>query len=402
MASHARQGVAARAIELLRAMGGLAGKTEQAFELVPEDARPRGLPARPEPLPLRRVRGVLEEEWDEDVDEVVAELSAQPVALASAGQVHRAVRLRDDAAVAVKVQRPGAAEAARADLGALATLARLGSSISPRLDTGALADELRSMVLEELDHELEAQRQRAFARAYRGHPFIHVPAPDTRLSTQRVLVSEWVDGRSAAEIVALDQAERDRVAEALLRFFLGSPFRAGLVHADPHPGNWLLGDDGRVAVLDYGAAGQLERERVAQTIRVYVAGAAGDAAAAHAGLDGLGYLPDAGAIEPGLLLDAALAMAGWWVDRDRIVRVDRALLAASAEGIRTRLAPLLDAIVVPPEDLLLRRVEVTLPMALAPLEPELPWGAIGAEWWAGGAPAGRLGAAEEEFWNQRG
>ena len=382
-------------------MGGLAGKIEQAFELAPEDARPPGLPARPGPLPPRRVRGVLEEEWDEDVDEVIAELSAQPVALASTGQVHRAVRLRDEVAVAVKVQRPGAAEAARADLGALATLARLGSSLSSRLDTNALADELRSEVLDELDHELEAQRQRAFARAYRSHPFVHVPAPDTRLSTRRVLVSEWVDGLSADEIVALDQTERDRVAEALVRFFLGSPFRTGLIHADPHPGNWLLRDDGRVAVLDYGAAGRLDRERVAQTVGVYAAGAAGDAAAAHAGLQRLGYLPEADAIEPATLLDAAVATAGWWVDRDRVVRVDRALLRESAQAIGRHLAPLLDAVVLPPEDLLARRVEVTLPMALAPLEPELPWGAIGAEWWAGAAPAGRLGAADQAFWSRR-
>ncbi len=401
MASDARRELSARAVELLRAMGGLAGKIEQAFELVPEDARPRGLPERPEPLPLRRVRGVLEDEWDEDVDEVIAELSAQPIALASDGQVHRAVRVGDGVAVAVKVQRPGAAEAARADLGALAALARLGSSISPRLDTGALADALRSEVLDELDHELEAQRQRAFARAYRGHPFIHVPTPDTRLSTRRVLVSEWVDGRSADGIAALDQSERDRVAEALLRFFLGSPFRAGLVHADPHPGNWLLRDDGRVAVLDYGAAGPLARVRVAQTVRVYAAVAAGDAAAAHASLAELGYLPDPGAIDPGRLLEAVLAIAGWWVDQETIVKVDQALLRASARGVGSHLAPLLDAIVLPPEDLLARRVDVTLPLALAPLEPDLPWGAIGAEWWAGAEPAGRLGAAEREFWSRR-
>lgn len=401
MAFNAQHEISTRAVELLRAMGGLAGKIEQAFELVPEDVRPRGLPARPEPLPLQRVRGVLEEEWDEDVDEVITELSPEPVALASAGQVHRAVRLGDEVAVAVKVQRPGAAEAARADLGALAALARLGSSISPRLDTGALADELRAEVLDEFDHELEAQRQRAFARAYRGHPFIHVPTPDTRLSTRRVLVSEWVEGRSAGQIAALEQAERDRVAEALLRFFLGSPFRAGLVHADPHPGNWLLREDGRVAVLDYGAAGPLARERVVQTVRVCAAAAAGDAAVAHAALVELGYLPDLHAIDPERLLDAALAMAGWWVDTDRVVRIDRALLRASAKAIDTHLAPLLDVIVLPPEDLLARRADVALPLALAPLEADLPWGAIGAEWWAGAAPAGRLGAAEREFWSRR-
>ena len=401
MASGARHEVAARAVELVQAMGGLAGKIEQAFELLPEDSRPRDLPASPDPLPLGRVRGVLEEEWEDDVDDVVADLSAQPVALASAGQVHRAVRLRDEAAVAVKVQRPGALEAARADLGALTALARLGTSLSPRLDAGALADELRSELLDELDHELEAQRQRAFARAYRAHPFLYVPTPDTRLSTRRVLVGEWVDGRSAAELVALDQAERDRVGEALLRFFLGSPFRTGLLHADPHPGNWLLRDDGRVAVLDYGAAGRVQRARAIQTIRVYAAGADGDGAAAHTALAALGYLPDPDAVEPGPLLDAALAVAGWWVDRDRMVRVDRALLRASAEAIGNHLAPLLDAIALPPEDLLTRRVEVALPLALAPLEPDLPWGAIGAEWWTGAAPAGRLGAADQEFWKRR-
>lgn len=392
---------AVRGLELLGGMRGLAGKIAEGVELLPADLRARELPASPDPLSERRVRRLLEEEWEEDVDEILDELEPEPRVLASTGQVHRGVRARDGAAVAIKVQRPGIAEAVRADLGLVATIARLGAALSPGLDVAGLAARVRSEVLDELDHELEAQRQRAFARAYRGHPFLHVPDVDTRLSTRRVLVGEWVDGLGARGIAALAQGERDRVAEALQRFYLGSPFRAGLVHADPHPHNWLLREDGRVAVLDYGAAGPVDRARVALSGEVFAAGARSDAAGAHAALTRLGYLPDPEAVDPDRLLAATLSMADWWVDRERVVRIDPELLLEAAETAEHELTPLLDAIVLPPEDLLVRRSEGGLAIALAVLEPELPWGAIGAEWWADGPPAGRLGEADREFWAAR-
>ncbi len=397
--SDALRDAVARGLELAGAMGGLAGKVAEGIELLPQELRPRSSSSPPEQMSERRVRRVLEQEWDEEVDEVLAELEATPRARATTGQVHRGVRARDGVAVAVKVQRPGVEEAIRADLGTVTALARLAAAVSARLDAAGLAARARAELLDELDHELEAQRQRAFARAYRGHPFVVVPAVDTRLSTRRVLVSEWVEGMNASEVARLDQSERDRAAEALLRFFGGSPYRAGLVHADPHPANWLLREDGRVAVVDYGAAGPVDRGRIALNARVFAAGAARDAEAAREALVELGYLPDRSAVDFEAALAAALATAGWAVDAGRSVRVDDDLIRGALRAIECDLAPFIDAFVLPPADLLQRRAEATLPAALAPLKAELPWGAIAAEWCANGPPAGALGEADQAFWS---
>src|SRR5205085_7470182 len=124
--------------------------------------------------------------------------------------------------------------------------------IAPGLDPRLVARELRERVLEELDFELEAQNQRTFARAYRRHPFVYVPEVVTALSRRRVLVTEWVDGMRFEEILRLDQGQRDRVGEILVRFFYGSMQRIGRFNTDPHPGNYLLCDDGRIAFLDFG------------------------------------------------------------------------------------------------------------------------------------------------------
>ncbi len=143
-------------------------------------------------MPWKKVRKVLDEEWDEPVEELFEDFDHDASAAASIGQVHRAV-LPDGRAVAVKVQYPGVADAVAADMQNAGMIMRLAKALAPGLDAKAAADELKERVLEELDYELEAQNQRAFARGYRGHPFIHVPDVVTRLSTERVLVSEWVE-----------------------------------------------------------------------------------------------------------------------------------------------------------------------------------------------------------------
>ena len=145
------------------------------------------------PMPWPRVREVLRAEWGAEPEDVLASIDPRAAAAASIGQVHRAV-LRDSRAVAVKVQYPGIAEAVRADLRNVGLLARLARAIAPGIDAKALAAELRERVTEELDYELEADAQRMFARAYRGHPFVRVPEVVTPLCRRRVLVTEWVDG----------------------------------------------------------------------------------------------------------------------------------------------------------------------------------------------------------------
>src|SRR3954471_14065178 len=139
------------------------------------------------------MKKVIEEELEEPLDEVFSEFDTEPIAAASIGQVYRAT-LHDGRDVAVKVQYPGVAGAVRADMQNLGLILRLLKRVAPGIDVSAIADEVRKRINEELDYELEAQNQRALSRIYRGHPFITVPGVVTRLSRERILVTEFVEG----------------------------------------------------------------------------------------------------------------------------------------------------------------------------------------------------------------
>src|SRR6202007_3054602 len=155
-----------------------------------------------------------------------AEFDPNAVAAASIGQVYRA-RLHDGREVAVKVQYPRVAAAVRADLQNLGLIMRAAQRVAPGIDPAATASELRERISEELDYEHEAQAQRAFARRWRGHPFVVIPEVVTQLSRERVLVTEWVDGIDFNTLKSEPQATRDRVGEIVFRFFFGSLYRFG-------------------------------------------------------------------------------------------------------------------------------------------------------------------------------
>jgi predicted unusual protein kinase regulating ubiquinone biosynthesis (AarF/ABC1/UbiB family) len=207
------------------------------------------------PLPTRTVHQVLTRELGEDWRGLFAEFSDTPAAAASIGQVHEAV-WHDGRRVAVKIQYPGAGRALIGDFNQLSRAGRLFGMLMPGLDVKPLLDELKDRISEELDYELEAMSQQMFADAYAGDPDIYVPNVVT--STGQVLVSEWMDGTPLSRIIAEGSKEqRDRAGILLVRFLFSGPSRAGLLHADPHPGNFRLLDDGRLGVLDFGAVDRL-------------------------------------------------------------------------------------------------------------------------------------------------
>jgi predicted unusual protein kinase regulating ubiquinone biosynthesis (AarF/ABC1/UbiB family) len=207
------------------------------------------------PLPARSVHQVLVNDLGEAWRENFAEFNDMPAAAASIGQVHEAV-WKDGRRVAVKIQYPGAGRALISDFTQLSRAGRLFGLLMPGLDVKPLLDELRDRVAEELDYELEAGAQRAFAEAYAGDPDIYVPG--VVMGTSHVLVTEWMDGTPLSRIISDgSKAERDRAGILLVRFLLSGPARAGLLHADPHPGNFRLLDDGRLGVLDFGAVDRL-------------------------------------------------------------------------------------------------------------------------------------------------
>jgi len=207
------------------------------------------------PLPTRTVHQVLTRELGEDWRDFFAEFSDTPAAAASIGQVHEAV-WHDGRRVAVKIQYPGAGRALIGDFNQLSRAGRLFGMLMPGLDVKPLLDELKDRISEELDYELEAMSQQMFADAYADDPDIYVPNVVT--STGQVLVSEWMDGTPLSRIIAEGSKEqRDRAGILLVRFLFSGPSRAGLLHADPHPGNFRLLDDGRLGVLDFGAVDRL-------------------------------------------------------------------------------------------------------------------------------------------------
>jgi predicted unusual protein kinase regulating ubiquinone biosynthesis (AarF/ABC1/UbiB family) len=207
------------------------------------------------PLPARTVHQVLARELGEDWRSSFVSFSDVPAAAASIGQVHQAV-WQDGRRVAVKIQYPGAGRALISDFNQLSRAGRLFGLLMPGLEVRPLLDELRDRVAEELDYSLEASSQQAFASAYAGDPDIFVPG--VVMSTGQVLVTEWLDGTPLSQVISDGSKEdRDRAGILLTRFLFSGPARAGLLHADPHPGNFRLLDDGRLGVLDFGAVDHL-------------------------------------------------------------------------------------------------------------------------------------------------
>ncbi|WP_206504152.1 ABC1 kinase family protein [Streptomyces chrestomyceticus] len=216
------------------------------------------------PMPTDSVHAILAERLGADWRELFTEFEDKPSAAASIGQVHRAV-WHDGREVAVKVQYPGAGAALLSDLSQLGRFARLLGPLIPGMDIKPLITELRDRVSEELDYALEAEAQQAHAEEFADDPDVRVPAVVHQ--SDQVLVTEWMEGVPLSEIIANgSQEERDRAGQLLARFLFSGTARTGLLHADPHPGNFrlLTGDapDGppeqwRLGVLDFGTVDRL-------------------------------------------------------------------------------------------------------------------------------------------------
>jgi len=208
------------------------------------------------PMPPGVVHRVMVEEFGEDWREQFPTFGDAPAASASIGQVHRAT-WHDGSEVAVKLQYPGAAKALTADLRQIARMARLFGVLAPALDVKPLVAELQDRVAEELDYSLEAGAQSVFAGAFADDPEVVIPEPLAH--TEHALVSTWLESDSSlAQIITTGtQEERDRYGEAYVRFLFAGPERAGMLHADPHPGNFRIMGDGRLGVVDFGAVARL-------------------------------------------------------------------------------------------------------------------------------------------------
>ena len=207
------------------------------------------------PLPAAKVHRVLDAQLGTKWRERFASFEDTPVASASIGQVHKAV-WADGREVAVKIQYPGADEALRADLKTMRRLTSVLKQLAPGADVQGVVDELVERTEMELDYRLEADNQRAFAKAYEGHP--HFVIPHVVGSSPKVMVSEWIVGKPMSEIIRNGTPdERDICGTRLFELTFDAPARVGMMHGDAHPGNFMLLDDGRMAVIDFGAVAPL-------------------------------------------------------------------------------------------------------------------------------------------------
>lgn len=206
-------------------------------------------------MPTETVHKVLREQLGARWRSRFTSFEEEPVASASIGQVHRAI-WKDGREVAVKIQYPGAAEALMSDLKQLSRVMRLSTNWVPGLDVVPILDEMKARMSEEVDYRLEAVMQGQFADAYADSE--HFALPSVVHVTDQVLVTEWVEGEPLSRIIKDGTPEqRDLAARRYLEFLLGGPKTAGLLHADPHPGNFRLLSDGRLGVLDFGAVNRL-------------------------------------------------------------------------------------------------------------------------------------------------
>ena len=207
------------------------------------------------PMPPATMHRVLDEQFGTSWRSRFRSFDDAPAAAASIGQVHRAV-WADGREVAVKIQYPGAGPALMADFNQLSRFAKVFGMISPGLDVKPLLAELKARVSEELDYTLEASAQRQFVAAYEGDP--EIVAPRVVASAPKVVVSEWLEGTPLSKIIATGtQEQRNRAGRLLALLHFSAPQRCQLLHADPHPGNFRLLDDGRIGVLDFGAMARL-------------------------------------------------------------------------------------------------------------------------------------------------
>ncbi|MEV5977799.1 AarF/ABC1/UbiB kinase family protein [Streptomyces sp. NPDC052114] len=314
------------------------------------------------PMPTRTVHAVLAERLGEDWRDLFQEFDDKPAAAASIGQVHRAV-WADGREVAVKVQYPGAGEALLSDLNQLSRFARLLGPLIPGMDIKPLISELRDRVSEELDYALEAQAQQAHAEEFADDPDVVVP--EVVHQGEQVLVTEWIDGTPLSEVIAQGTREqRDRAGQLLARFLFSGPARTGLLHADPHPGNFrLLPDEKggcRLGVLDFGTVDRLPGglpSTIGTSLRMTLEG---EAEAVYDMLCEEGFVKESVELDPDAVLDYLLPIIEpMLVDEFTFTRDWMRSQAARVADPRSPAYQLGKRLNLPPSYLLIHRVTLS-------------------------------------------
>jgi predicted unusual protein kinase regulating ubiquinone biosynthesis (AarF/ABC1/UbiB family) len=329
--------------------------------------------------PFSVIEGILREDLGEAAGPLVAGMVQRPASVASVGQVHQAVLPRGER-VAVKVRHPGIEEAMRSDLSGAAAATAIARLLLPGVGASAseFVDEAKQRFLEECDYQLEADRQRLFGRIFEGHPDVVVPRVFDAWCGPRVLTTSWEGGRDFDAFIAVaTQAERDQAGRALFEAYVGTLYRRGVFHADPHPGNYRFREDGRVVLFDYGCVRVFRAEEVAAFIGLVDAVRSGDEDGMRASLRGLGAEPGASAkafARVRMLLEGFFAL----VLTPGAHRVDSSVVVNLRQIVSDKMA--IARMRVPRKLLFLLRIRFGLYSVLANLGAVCDWSSIEAGW----------------------
>ena len=285
----------ARLVETLGELKGVAMKAGQILSYVDGSLSPEArrllavLQVMSQPTAFTHIQRIIVEDLGPRGRTLLARLEREPVASASIGQVHRAVR-EDGTRVAVKVRHPGIEEAIRADFKTAAVGTFFANLAVAGANVEGFVAEAEARLLEECDYRLEARRQIRFGEIFAGHASITIPAVHLDVCGPRVLTSTWHDGAGLDAFLgtAAYAAERVRAARALYEFYVGTLYRHGLFNADPHPGNLLFAPDGHVTILDHGCVREFAPDVVVWLARLSRAVRADDARDIQTALTALG------------------------------------------------------------------------------------------------------------------
>jgi predicted unusual protein kinase regulating ubiquinone biosynthesis (AarF/ABC1/UbiB family) len=324
------------------------------------------------PMPASTVDTILSRELGARWRARFEEFDDQPAAAASIGQVHYGI-LKDGRKVAVKLQYPGAADALRADLRQLGRVARTFGSWVPGLDIKPLIAELQERIGEELDYDREAQAQQQYADAFKGHPEFVVPRVIKH--SPKVIVSEWIEGKPLSGVITGGtKSERDEVGLKYVRFMFTGPLLAGLLHSDPHPGNFRVMSDGRLGVVDFGLCARLPDGLPPAIGRLLRISLTGDGDAVVEGLRAQGFIKPRMEIDPQQLIDYLAPFAE--PARAETFQFSRAWMREQANrtgDLRSPNASLALRLNMPPSYLLIHRVWIGGMAVLSQLEAEAPF-----------------------------
>jgi hypothetical protein len=347
------------------------------------------------------MRAVVEADLGAPLEAVFAEFEPTPIAAASIGQVYRA-RLPDGRAVAVKVQYPGVDAAVRADLKNLVMFRTVLAKVLPWM-TPAVLDELRANIESELDYQAEAHTQAQVAATFAGHPFIAVPTAYPELGSSRVLVTEYFPAVGFDAMRQLPQTERNRIGEIIYRFYVGSLFSLCEFCGDPHPGNVLLGADGRVGFVDFGLFNRMQPRHVefeATCLRAAAEDRCGDL---HRLMLEHGVIDSDSAVTPDECYDYVMAASEWCLVDEELAITPELASGAFLLAIDPRAAEFagMKSQNLPPEHLFSRRADFLVFGILGQLGTTANWHRIAREWLYGDEPVTDLGKQHQAWLIER-